>query len=90
MSTPARRPKRAEPLNKLEVAKVAAEPNPLPDWVTETPEESIFYDLNMWSEYDPNIERVKLTRAEYIWLKCVLADLRGYNVPDSAWKEDAA
>jgi hypothetical protein len=64
-----------------------AEPNPLPDWLTETPYECE-YSLLMYGP-DQNEQEVHMARAEYIALKQHLAEMRGYKVPDAA-KENAA
>lgn len=87
MSTRTNRRAPAAKLQRVELPKPAlTEPNALPDWATKTPECS--YTLEMFCG---NImESVDLTRAEYIRLKCALAESRGFKVPDSAWKEEDA
>lgn len=55
-------------------ATAAAE---VPDWVTETPDESS-YNLTMYDEYGASIQQIELSRDEYESLKQHLAIHRGH------------
>ena len=56
--------------------KTETPPAAVPDWVTETPEESS-YNLLMWDGDGDAVENIDPTRVEYIALKQYLAGLRG-------------
>lgn len=52
----------------------------LPEWAITTPREHDYY-LQMYNEYQGDVDNVDLTRCEYIDAKIFIAGLRGYSVP---------
>lgn len=50
---------------------------PLPDWLTHTPDETI-YSLTMFDGGGTAVQDIEITRDEYLALKAHLANLRGY------------
>ena len=65
--------------NTKRAVKPATKAADVPEWVTETPEETEFR-LEVW---DPGtaLQIVELSRVEYVALKAHLAKLRGISVP---------
>ncbi len=54
----------------------------LPQWVTDTP--GVYYQLEMSTEHDGNVQTIDITLDEYWALKEHLAKLRGYTIPAEA------
>jgi hypothetical protein len=57
-----------------------SEPNEIPNWVANTPNEQA-YELNMFDS-DDNAQQIEMSRDEFIALKAHLAALRGYALDD--------
>jgi hypothetical protein len=66
-------------VSKEKRAKTAPAAEPVPKWVTETPDELDYY-LEMYEPTSEALEHIDVTRDEYITLKTHLAKLRGYVV----------
>jgi len=63
------------------LAAVRNETPDLPDWVAETP--NIEFQLALFVDSDQR-EFISLSRDEYVYLKHMLAKMRGYAVPKAA------
>ncbi len=74
---PQTEPAAAAPAVSAQPAAPSTESRPVPDWVTETPDETT-YCLTMFDGSGGQSESVELVRAEYIALKTYLAVARGY------------
>jgi hypothetical protein len=68
-------------VSQTAMAAVRNEVPELPEWVTETPEVTI--QLAVFIDGDQR-ELIELTRDEYVYLKHMLAKMRGYIVPKAA------
>ena len=57
-------------------------PHEIPEWVKDTPDECA-YDLTMFDSLGSSIQRIDLTRDEFLTLKQHLATMRGYAIANA-------